>query len=110
MTLGEWMKPISKLRERGSKCNRAVDSDGNTLDFLLSAKRDTGAAERFLRKTISTSHTQMPRVINVDKNAAYPPAIDDLKTDEQLPKTTELRYCEVFEQPSGARPSIPLRD
>ena len=30
-------------------------------------------------------------MINVDKNASYPPAIDELKTDEQLPKTTELR-------------------
>jgi len=35
-------------------------------------------------------HTQEPRVINVDKNAAYPPAIDDL-ADDQLPETTELR-------------------
>ena len=36
-------------------------------------------------------HTQEPRVINVDKNAAYPPAIDELKEDQTLPKTTELR-------------------
>ena len=85
------MKPISKLKERGSICTLAVDSDGNTLDFLLSAKRDATAAERFLRKTLHASHTQEPRVINVDKNAAYPPAVDDLKADEQLPKTTELR-------------------
>jgi len=37
-----------------------------------------------------------PRVINVDKNAAYPPAIDDLKTDEQLPETTELRQVKYL--------------
>ncbi len=49
------------------------------------------SAERFLRKTLNASHTQAPRVINVDKNAAYPPAVEQLKTDEQLPKTTELR-------------------
>ncbi len=30
------------------------------------------------------SHTQAPRVINVDKNAAYPPAIAQLKADERL--------------------------
>ncbi len=30
-------------------------------------------------------------MINVDKNAAYPPAVDDLKADEHLPETTELR-------------------
>ncbi len=70
---------------------RAVDSEGNTLDFLLRAKRDTKAAERFLQKTLNASHTQIPRVINVDKNAAYPPAVDNLKADEQLPEIIELR-------------------
>lgn len=75
---------------------RAVDSEGNTLDFLLSAKRDTRAAERFLCKTLKASHTQTPRVINVDKNAAYPPAIDGLKADEHLPETTELRQVKYL--------------
>lgn len=75
---------------------RAVDSEGNTLDFLLSAKRDTVAAERFFRKTLKASHTQIPRVINVDKNAAYPPAVDKLKTDEQLPQTTKLRQVKYL--------------
>ena len=70
---------------------RAVDSEGNTLDFMLSAKRDTRAAQRFFRKTLNATHTQTPRVINVDKNSAYPKAINDLKTDEQLPDETELR-------------------
>ena len=58
---------------------RAVDSAGNTLDFMLSAKRDAKAAKRFLKKFLTHSHTIEPRVITVDKNAAYPPAISDLK-------------------------------
>jgi transposase-like protein len=66
------------------------------MDFLLSAKRDASAAERFLRKTLKATHTQMPRVINVDKNAAYPPAIDDLKAESQLPATTELRQVKYL--------------
>ena len=70
---------------------RAVDSKGNTLDFMLSAKRDARAAERFFRKAMNASHNQKPRVINVDKNAAYPKAIDDLIAAQALPKTTELR-------------------
>ncbi len=70
---------------------RAVDSKGNTLDFMLSAKRDARAAERFFRKALKASHNQSPRVINVDKNAAYPPAIDSLTADENLPKTTQVR-------------------
>lgn len=70
---------------------RAVDSAGNTLDFMLSAKRDSKAAERFLCKVLKATHTQLPRVITVDKNAAYPKAIETLKDDETLPETTELR-------------------
>lgn len=70
---------------------RAVDSEGNTLDFLLTAKRDATAAERFFRKTLNATHTQIPRVINVDKNAAYPKATDTLTEDETLPKMVELR-------------------
>ena len=58
---------------------------------MLSAKRDARAAERFFRKAMNTAHNQKPRVINVDKNAAYPPAIDELKADRTLPETTELR-------------------
>ena len=48
-------------------------------------------AERFFRLALKASHSQEPRVINVDKNAAYPKAIDELKEDQTLPKTTELR-------------------
>ena len=47
-------------------------------------------AERFLRKALNSSDNQEPRVINVDKNAAYPSAIDELKKDKFLTKTTEL--------------------
>src|SRR5918992_891179 len=35
---------------------RAVDSEGNTIDFLLRAKRDARAAERFFRKALRAAH------------------------------------------------------
>ncbi len=70
---------------------RAVDSAGNTIDFLLSAKRDAQAAKRFFSKALKAIHHQTPRVITVDKNAAYPKAIDELKADKDLPKTVKLR-------------------
>ena len=69
---------------------RAVDSEGNTLDFLLSAKRNGKAAARFFRKVLKAQHTQSPRVITVDKNAAYPVAIDALREDQTLKAETEL--------------------
>ncbi len=43
-------------------------------DFMLSAKRDAQAAVRFFRKALQAVHTQVPQVINVDQNAAYPKA------------------------------------
>ena len=70
---------------------RAVDSNGNTLDFVLTAKRDTAAAKRFLCKVLIAFHTTEPRVINLDKNAAYPKAIDALKAKKELLLKVELR-------------------
>lgn len=85
-----------KVKGQWKYLYRAVDSEGQTLDFLLSAKRDAQAAERFLHKTLKAVHTQTPRVINVDKNAAYPLAVDNLKTEEQLCETTELRQVKYL--------------
>ena len=75
---------------------RAVDSEGNTLDFMLSAKRDGKAAVRFFRKVLKAQHTQTPRVINVDKNAAYPVAMETLKGDETVAEETELRQSKYL--------------
>jgi IS6 family transposase len=63
---------------------RAVDSNGATIDFLLSAERDTASAERFLTKAVDGENHPAPRVINTDKHAAYPHAIVELKADGVL--------------------------
>ena len=88
-TLDSWRVDETYIEVKGEwkYLYRAVDSQGNTLDFMLSAKRDARAAERFFRKVLKAEHNQVPRVINVDKNAAYPPAIDSLTKDKTLPKT-----------------------
>ena len=70
---------------------RAVDSDGDTIDFMLSSKRDRKAAKRFFKKALSSNHNQIPRVITVDKNPAYPLAIDELKNEKNLFKNVEIR-------------------
>jgi transposase, IS6 family len=68
-----------------------VDSTGATIDFLLSAKRDAAAAERFLAKALSGANHPAPRVINTDKHAAYPWAIAELKADGVLDGTSKHR-------------------
>ena len=75
---------------------RAVDSDGNTLDFMLNAKRDKKAAKRFFKKVLKARHNRQPRVINVDKNAAYPPAIKELKSEKMLEEKSELRQVKYL--------------
>ncbi len=75
---------------------RAGDSEGNTLEFRLSATRDAEAAKRFFRRTLGASHTTTPRVITMDKNAAYPKAIRELKATGELPESSELRQIKYL--------------
>ena len=75
---------------------RAVDSTGQTIEFLLTAKRDAAAAKRFLVKAIEASGNAMPRVMNVDKNPAYPAAVEALKAEGALPRRVRLRQCKYL--------------
>jgi transposase-like protein len=74
----------------------AVDSSGQTIDFLLTAKRDAAAARRFFRRALAHSGNLMPRVINVDKNRPYPVAVDDLKQDSSIRSGCRLRPCKYL--------------
>jgi transposase-like protein len=70
---------------------RAVDSEGNTIDFYLSKTRDHKAAKRFFKKALRSFHVSMPRVITVDKNPAYPIAIEELKNEKKMPVGIQVR-------------------
>ena len=103
---------------------RAVDSEGNTLEFLLCPKRDAEAAKCFFVKALGVSASQagraeekttqpssqasrsIPRVINVDKNAAYPKAIAELKASGVLPESVERAPGEILEQSRRTRSSV----
>jgi IS6 family transposase len=63
-----------KIKGEWTYLYRAVDSQENTLDFHLSITRDAQAAKQFFSQALAASHTVTPRVITVDKNAAYPKA------------------------------------
>jgi transposase, IS6 family len=75
---------------------RAVDSCGQTIDFLLSAKRDAEAAKRFFRKALAQPHTVNPRTITVDKNAAYPKVAAEMKKDGELWRRSRLRQVKYL--------------
>jgi IS6 family transposase len=75
---------------------RAVDSQGNTLEFLLSATRDGEAAQRFFSKTLAAPHTTPSRVITVDKNAAYSKAFNELQAEGAIADSCELRQVKYL--------------
>jgi len=56
---------------------RAVDRDGQTVDFLLTPQRDSVAAEAFLRKAIRTQG--LPEKSTSDKSGANTAAINHYK-------------------------------
>jgi len=110
-----------KIKKTWMYLYRAVDSEGNTLEFLLSATRDAEAAKRFFLKALrspacsapgarlveeqveeptaaaaSNTTTPAPRVINVDKNAAYPKAVAELKAAGILSEGVELRQVKYL--------------
>ena len=47
---------------------RAVDKLGQTVDFLLTARRDVAAARRFFERAID--HHDVPEKITIDKSGA----------------------------------------
>jgi IS6 family transposase len=85
-----------KVKKQWHYLYRAVDSQGTTIDFMLSTTQGTKAAERFFRKAFRASHTVPPRVITVDKHAAYPPAFKTLQQEGTLPETCLLRQCKYL--------------
>jgi transposase-like protein len=85
-----------KVRGKWMYLYRAVDSTGQTLDFQLNETRSTRAAKRFFKKMLGSPHIPVPRVINVDRNAAYPRAINDLKQEGLFPDGSELRLVKYL--------------
>jgi putative transposase len=57
-----------KVRGKWTYLYRAVDRDGQTLDFMLSERRDTAAAWRFFKRAVGTNG--VPDRIAIDKISA----------------------------------------
>lgn len=54
---------------------RAVDNSGQTIEFMLGAKRDVSTARRFFRKVMRGKHRHLLFSISVNENVAYPEAL-----------------------------------
>jgi len=109
---------------------RVVDRAGDTVDFLLTAKRDMAAARRFLERAINLH--DLPEKITIDKSGANTAAIESVKAVACVdilmrqnkywhsPKSvdkydvkTEMEKCKCDEQnmpwSSSKRQSRPIR-
>jgi IS6 family transposase len=75
---------------------RAVDSTGQTIDFLLTERRDAAAAKRFFRRALRNDGNSMPQVINVDKNPAHVRAVTELKAGGTISRRCPLRQCKYL--------------
>jgi transposase-like protein len=71
---------------------RAVDKQGNTVDFLLAAGRDKKAALSFLSKAIGSNGK--PSLINIDKSGANTAGIKQYNVNEN--RRIKIRQCKYL--------------
>ena len=75
-TGGSWRMDETYIKVKGvwTYLYRAVDKEGQTVDFMLSIKRDEPAARAFFERAIGSSG--IPQKINMDKSGANKAGID----------------------------------
>jgi transposase-like protein len=88
-TFRRWKRPVGsslrmdetyvKVAGQWKYLYRAVDCEGSTVDFLLTAKRDKAAARRFLERAIGLRG--VPEKITIDKSGANTAAIESIRAD-----------------------------
>jgi transposase-like protein len=88
---GSWRcdETYINVKGRWTYLYRAVDKQGRTVDFLLTAKRDVAAAKRFFQKAMNGNG--MPRVVTLDAYAASHRALRELKAEGKIPKRVRVR-------------------
>lgn len=83
-----------KVKGQWKYLYRAVDRVGQTIDFLLTAKRDAAAALRFFRKAIR--HHGEPEVVTIDKSDANTAALATLNADKPAEENITVRQSKYL--------------
>jgi transposase-like protein len=86
-----------KVRVKQTYLYRALDKEGNTIDFYLSPTRNAKAAKRFLGKALNgLKEWEKPEIINTDKAPTYDVAISELKAEGKCPEKTVHRQVKYL--------------
>lgn len=94
---GRWRldETYVKVNGKARYLYRAVDKNGDTVDFLLTARRDRAAARRFLGKAIQGNGA--PTLIHIDKSGANTAGINDYNRDRGgWAADIEIRQCKYL--------------
>jgi len=79
-----------------------VDSNGDTIDFWLTARRDKKSAKRFFSKVINSKNSKTPRAIAIDKSGANFAAIKEIKNENSCSlrelEIRQVKYLNMVEQ------------
>ncbi len=81
-----------KIKGQWKYYYRAVDKQGQTIDFLLTATRDTKAALRFLKKAIAQNGK--PSLVNIDQSGANTAGLKQVNRDNKTRIT--IRQCKYL--------------
>ena len=83
-----------KLKGKWVYLYRAIDKEGNTIDFLLRAKRDTTAAKAFFRKAFKENGR--PDKVNIDKSGSNKAALDSFNKAAAEEDKIEIRQVKYL--------------
>ena len=83
-----------KVKGQWKYLYRAVDTSGQIIDFLLTAKRDSAAALRFFRKAIR--YHGEPEVVTIDKSGVNTAALATLNADKPDEETITVRQSKYL--------------
>jgi len=73
---------------------RAVDKEGNTVDFLLTKRRQKMSAQKFFNKAIGNNGK--PRIVNIDKSGANKTALWAVNKRSFSVKKIKIRQCKYL--------------
>jgi transposase-like protein len=104
-----------KVRGQWKYLYRAVDKEGNTVDFLLRAHRNKAAAQRYFEKSIDQNG--LPETVTIDGSGANLAALEAINAGLKTPiKVRQTKYLNnIVEQDHRAikrrtRPMLGFKD